>query len=125
MRGQLADRWGLVARVCQPSTLRTLVWPEARSAQNSRGAICRRQHGLCFDPSFELLVQPLNCIRSPRWPTRLIERRLRSFRRPHCGSVRIDETYVRVRGQWRYLYRAIDKHDAPIDFLLTAQRDLD
>ena len=36
----------------------------------------------------------------------LIERRLRPFRQPHCGSVRIDETYVRIRGQWRYLYRA-------------------
>ena len=55
----------------------------------------------------------------------LIERRLRPFRRPHCGSIRIDETYVRIRGQWRYLYRAIDKHGEPVDFLLTANRDLD
>lgn len=39
----------------------------------------------------------------------LIEKRLRQFRRPHGGSVRIDETYIKVRGQWRYLYRAIDK----------------
>src|SRR5690242_8036561 len=55
----------------------------------------------------------------------LIERRLRSFRKPHCGSIRIDETYIKVRGQWRYLYRAIDKHGTPVDFLLTAKRDLD
>ena len=55
----------------------------------------------------------------------LIERRLRAFRKPHCGSVRVDETYVRVRGQWRYLYRAIDKHGTPVDFLLTATRDLE
>ena len=55
----------------------------------------------------------------------LIERRLRAFRKPHCGSVRIDETYIRIRGQWRYLYRAIDKHGTPVDFLLTATRDLD
>jgi transposase-like protein len=55
----------------------------------------------------------------------LIERRLRRFRKPHCGSVRIDETYIRIRGQWRYLYRAIDKHGNPVDFLLTAKRDLD
>ena len=55
----------------------------------------------------------------------LIERRLRSFRKPHCGSVRIDETYIRVRGEWRYLYRAIDKHGTPVDFLLTAKRDLE
>src|SRR4051794_26246851 len=43
----------------------------------------------------------------------LIERRLRSFRKPHCGSIRIDETYVKIRSQWRYLYRAIDKHGMP------------
>jgi transposase, IS6 family len=51
--------------------------------------------------------------------------RLRQFRRPHCGSVRIDETYIKVRGQWRYLYRANDKHGEAVDFLLTANRDLD
>src|SRR5215208_1017790 len=55
----------------------------------------------------------------------LIERRLRTFRQPHCGSIRVDETYVKVRGQWRYLYRAIDKHGTPVDFLLTAKRDLE
>ena len=53
-----------------------------------------------------------------------LERRLRAFRKPHCGSIRIDETYIKIRGQWRYLYRAIDKHGTPIDFLLTATRDL-
>ncbi|MDO7837625.1 IS6 family transposase, partial [Sphingobium sp. HBC34] len=41
----------------------------------------------------------------------VIEKRLRQFRRPHCGSVRIDETYVKIRGKWRYLYRgACRKH---------------
>src|SRR5690242_1708610 len=54
----------------------------------------------------------------------LIERRLRSFRKPHCGSVRIDETYIKIRGQWRYLYPAIDKHGTPVNFLLTTKRDL-
>ncbi len=53
----------------------------------------------------------------------LIDKRLRRFRRPHCGSIRIEETYVKVRGQWRYLYRAIDKHGHAVDFLLTAKRD--
>ena len=43
----------------------------------------------------------------------------------NCGSVRIDETYIKIRGQWQYLYRAIDKHGTPVDFLLTATRDLD
>ena len=55
----------------------------------------------------------------------LIERRLRPFRKLHCGSVRVDETYIRIRGEWRYLYRAIDKHGEAVDFLLTAKRDLD
>src|SRR3954467_13067145 len=55
----------------------------------------------------------------------LVEKRLRHFRKPHCGSVRIDETYIKVRGEWRYLYRAIDKHGTPVDFLLTAKRDLE
>ena len=55
----------------------------------------------------------------------LIERRLRTFRKPHCGSIRVDETYIKIRGQWRYLYRAIDKHGNPVDFLLTAKRDLE
>jgi len=31
----------------------------------------------------------------------LIKRRLRSFRKPHCGSIRIDKTYIKIRGQWR------------------------
>jgi putative transposase len=38
-------------------------------------------------------------------------------------SWRLDETYVRVRGHWRYLYRAVDKAGHTIDFLLTERRD--
>jgi transposase-like protein len=55
----------------------------------------------------------------------LIERRLRAFRKLHCGSIRVDESYIKIRGEWRYLYRAIDKHGTAIDFLLTARRDLE
>jgi putative transposase len=35
----------------------------------------------------------------------------------------MDETYIKVKGQWYYLYRAVDKSGQTIDFLLTAQRD--
>src|SRR2546430_12071806 len=35
----------------------------------------------------------------------------------------IDETYIKVKGQWRYLYRAVDKQGQTIDFLLTEHRD--
>jgi transposase-like protein len=37
----------------------------------------------------------------------------------------VDETYVRVKGRWCYLYRAIDSTGATIDFLLSALRDAD
>ncbi|MEA3134453.1 MAG: putative transposase, partial [Gammaproteobacteria bacterium] len=36
---------------------------------------------------------------------------------------RTDETYIRVKGEWRYLYRAVDKDGNTIDFLLRAHRD--
>src|SRR5947209_13302617 len=35
----------------------------------------------------------------------------------------IDETYIKVKGEWRSLYRAVDKQGQTIDFLLTEQRD--
>ena len=35
----------------------------------------------------------------------------------------MDETYVRVKGQWRYLYRAVDSSGATLDFLLSAKQD--
>jgi putative transposase len=44
-------------------------------------------------------------------------------KRPVWLSWRMDETYIRVKGQWYYLYRAVDKTGQTIDFLLTAQRD--
>ena len=36
----------------------------------------------------------------------------------------MDETYIKVAGQWKYLYRAVDKTGDNVDFLLTAKRDL-
>ena len=36
---------------------------------------------------------------------------------------RMDETYVKVKGEWKYFYRAVDKNNNTIDFLLTAKRD--
>jgi putative transposase len=44
-------------------------------------------------------------------------------KRPVGRSWRMDETYIRVKGAWRYLYRAVDKSGQTIDFLLTEYRD--
>jgi transposase, IS6 family len=52
-----------------------------------------------------------------------MERRLRSRLRPTNDSWRVDETYIRVKGKWVYLYRAVDSTGATIDFLLSAKRD--
>ena len=43
---------------------------------------------------------------------------------PVGGSWRMDETYVKVTGQWKYLYRAVDRHGDTVDFLFSAKRDL-
>jgi putative transposase len=44
-------------------------------------------------------------------------------KRPVGRRWRMDETYIRVKGAWRYLYRAVDKSGQTIDFLLTEHRD--
>src|SRR5262249_19529897 len=44
-------------------------------------------------------------------------------KRPVGRSWRMDETYIRVKGEWRYLHRAVDKSGQTIDFLLTEYRD--
>ena len=52
-----------------------------------------------------------------------VEKQFRARKRPTGTSWRLDETYVRVKGQWKYLFRAVDKEGQTIDFLLTAHRD--
>jgi transposase-like protein len=61
-----------------------------------------------------------------RWVQRYapeIQRRLRPRLRPTNDSWRVDETYIRVKGKWVYLYRAVDSSGVTIDFLLSAKRD--
>ena len=50
---------------------------------------------------------------------------LRRRKRPVGTSWRMDETYILVGGQWKYLYRAVDRAGDTIDFLLCAHRDCD
>jgi IS6 family transposase len=60
-----------------------------------------------------------------RWVQRYapeLQRCLRRHLKPTNDSWRMDETYVRVKGKWRYLYRAVDSTGATLDFLLSASR---
>jgi IS6 family transposase len=52
-----------------------------------------------------------------------LEKRIRPHLRMSNGSWRVDETYVKVKGRWMYLYRAVDSCGQTIDFLLSAKRD--
>ncbi|EOS92778.1 ISYps1 transposase [Erwinia tracheiphila PSU-1] len=53
----------------------------------------------------------------------LPDRAFRRHKRAVGGHWRMDEAHIRVRGQWKYLYRAVDRPGQTIDFLLTAWRD--
>ena len=58
-----------------------------------------------------------------RWVQRYspeLEQRLRRRLKPTNKSWRVDETYVRIKGRWCYMYRAIDSAGATVDFLLSA-----
>lgn len=61
-----------------------------------------------------------------RWVIRLTPLLDKAFRR-HKRAVgdrwRMDETDIKIKGQWKYLYRAVDSSGKTIDFLLTAKRD--
>jgi len=46
------------------------------------------------------------------------EKRWHRFSRSTGSSWRVDETYIAIKGIWRYLYRAVDKQGMTIDFLL-------
>lgn len=52
-----------------------------------------------------------------------LENSFRQYKRPVGDSWRMDKTYINVKGKWKYLYRAVDKFGATVDFLLTAKRD--
>jgi transposase, IS6 family len=61
-----------------------------------------------------------------RWVQRYapeLEKRVRRYQGHRPGSWRVDETYVRVGGRWKYLFRAVDKHGQLSDFMLADRRN--
>jgi len=62
-----------------------------------------------------------------RWVQRYVpefEKRWSRYARPVNGSWRCDETYIKIKGRWMYLYRAVDKFGQTVDFLLSEHRDV-
>jgi transposase-like protein len=62
-----------------------------------------------------------------RWVQRYapeINKRIRPHLKLAGASYRIDETYIKVGQQWKYLYRALDKEGNTIEFMLSARRDI-
>jgi putative transposase len=74
----------------------------------------------------ELSGVPVDHATIQRWVVKYSTQLAEAFhrrKRPVGRSWRMDETYIRVKGEWRYLYRAVDKTGQTIDFLLTEHRD--
>jgi transposase, IS6 family len=69
-------------------------------------------------------VDPTTIFRWVQADAEDLERRIRPHLRPSNGSWRVDETYIRVKGRWAYLYRAVDSRGPTIDFLFSATRDV-
>ncbi|EDM71755.1 transposase, putative [Roseobacter sp. AzwK-3b] len=62
-----------------------------------------------------------------RWVVKfapLIADRAQARKRKTAKSWRIDETYIKVKGRWTYLYRAVDRDGQTLDFMLSERRDL-
>ncbi len=62
-----------------------------------------------------------------RWTVKMLPVLAAVFRRRKRQVGRswtVDETYIKVAGQWKYLYRAVDREGKKVNFLLTAKRDL-
>jgi transposase-like protein len=62
-----------------------------------------------------------------RWVQRYVpefEKRWSRYARPVGDSWRVDETYLKIKGQWVYLYRAVDNAGRTVDFLLSKRRDV-
>ena len=52
-----------------------------------------------------------------------LEQRCQPHLKATTDSWRVDETYIKIKGTWMYLYRAVDSQGSTLEFLLSATRD--
>ena len=52
-----------------------------------------------------------------------LDKRCRRHLKPTNDSWRVDETYIKIKGVWKYFYRAVDSAGNTLDFMLSAKRD--
>ena len=63
---------------------------------------------------------------SNRWVLKYapeLDKRVRPHLKPTNDSWRVDETYIQIKGEWKYLYRAVESEGNTLDFMLSAKRD--
>src|SRR5258708_11188395 len=87
------------------------------------------KYGISYRDLFEMMqergveVDPSTIM---RWVHRYapeLEKRVRWYQGYRAACWRVDETYVKVGGRWRYLFRAVDKQGRLIDFMLSDRRN--
>jgi transposase, IS6 family len=60
-----------------------------------------------------------------RWAHRYapeLEKRVRAYQGYGSTSWRVDESYIKIGGKWKYLFHAVDKHAVLIDFMVSTMR---
>lgn len=70
-----------------------------------------------------LSISHTTILRWVRQYSPIISRRIRKYLNPTNNSWGVDETYIKIKGQWSYLYRAVDSDGATVDFWISENRD--
>ena len=70
-----------------------------------------------------LTVEPSTILRWVNKYAPILEEKCRNHLKKHNGSYRVDETYIKVKSKWKYLYRAVDKQNQTIEFYFSSRRD--
>src|SRR5450755_1321852 len=116
----------LASAICVHS--RWLILPARKSASAAQvlepvPSVCWRQRPLSIAPAGTKIAGTL-AEAAPITSPGPFEKRWGRFARPVGRSWRVDETYVKICGEWTYLYRAVDRSGRSVDFLLSKNRDV-